>query len=268
MRSGTNLAFMGSNDAYWNMQYEDGGQTIFTYKSMYDPNPDVTTKTAMFREIGRPECLLIGVQHADIRALDSSSRLCGDCRAACASDPWLQGSLRRGDRGRRRTRARHADGLSGLHSPGARQCSSSGTAAEFDLEWRCHPPLRFERRTESVNASGGRNLRGLSSPGGGGRIIARVYSSPLCWDRSAPVDPRVQQFMRNALDDLTRPAAPAAVRGRPTRASRRSHLHRKPSIPASSDASSTAVATGVPRVKVRKSRGTVRRSARDGQPRT
>src|SRR5207249_4475868 len=69
LAAGTNLAFMGSNDAYWNVKYEDGEQTIFTYKSTYDPNPDPAQKTAMFREIGRPECLLIGGQHADIRAL-------------------------------------------------------------------------------------------------------------------------------------------------------------------------------------------------------
>src|SRR5205823_4481616 len=63
LAAGTNLAFMGSNDAYWHIKYEDGGRTIFGYKSMYDPNPDVADKTAMFREIGRPECLLMAVQH-------------------------------------------------------------------------------------------------------------------------------------------------------------------------------------------------------------
>src|SRR5439155_511162 len=35
---------------------------------------------------------------------------------------------------------------------------------------------------------------------------------PVASDRSAPTDPRVQRFMRNALDDLTRPEAPVAVR--------------------------------------------------------
>ena len=32
--------------------------------------------------------------------------------------------------------------------------------------------------------------------------------------RGVPVDPRLQQFMRNALDDLTRPAAPARFAAR------------------------------------------------------
>ena len=36
-------------------------------------------------------------------------------------------------------------------------------------------------------------------------------SVPVASDRSAPADPRVQQFVRNALDDLTRPAAPPVV---------------------------------------------------------
>src|SRR5207253_8802459 len=35
---------------------------------------------------------------------------------------------------------------------------------------------------------------------------------PVASDRSAPADPRAQQFMRHALDDLTRPEPPAAVR--------------------------------------------------------
>jgi hypothetical protein len=32
--------------------------------------------------------------------------------------------------------------------------------------------------------------------------------------RGVPVDPRLQQFMRNALDDLTRPSAPAGLTAR------------------------------------------------------
>jgi hypothetical protein len=32
--------------------------------------------------------------------------------------------------------------------------------------------------------------------------------------RGVPVDPRLQQFMRNALDDLTRPPAPARLTAR------------------------------------------------------
>jgi hypothetical protein len=204
---GTNLAFMGSNDAYWNMQYEDGGQTIFTYKSMYDPNPDVTKKTAMFREIGRPECLLEGVQHADFRALDHP--LDYTVTTAGASDPWLRGTgFLAGDRIAGVVGREH-DTLTGY--PG---CVKPGETVLFHYD------------------GGGVDLNGdairYTAPSG-----ARVFASgaqefswaldswrsddtlspatPVGSDRNAPVDTRVQQFMRNALDDLTRPAAPAAV---------------------------------------------------------
>src|SRR5579862_3714728 len=36
---GTNLAFIGSNDGYWVVRYEDDRHTIFSYKSTYDPAP-------------------------------------------------------------------------------------------------------------------------------------------------------------------------------------------------------------------------------------
>ena len=63
LAAGTNLAFMGSNDAYWNVRYADDNRTILSAKSLYDPNPVLREKTAMFREIGRPECMIMGVQH-------------------------------------------------------------------------------------------------------------------------------------------------------------------------------------------------------------
>ncbi|MGZ4129027.1 MAG: N,N-dimethylformamidase beta subunit family domain-containing protein, partial [Actinomycetota bacterium] len=92
---GTNLAFMGSNAAYWHIEYEDNGQTIFGYKSLYDPNPVLAQKTALWREIGRPECMLMAVQHQFItqtpHQLDYTD-------VAPATDPWLAGTdLKPGD---------------------------------------------------------------------------------------------------------------------------------------------------------------------------
>lgn len=61
---GVNLAFMGANDAYWQVRMEDAGRTVMSYKSLSDPNPDSLGKTAMFRELTPPryECGLIGIQ--------------------------------------------------------------------------------------------------------------------------------------------------------------------------------------------------------------
>jgi hypothetical protein len=203
--AGTNLAFMSSNDAYWNIRYEDGGRTILTYKSLYDPNPDVTQKTAMFREIGRPECLLEGLEHFGIikpttRALDYVVTADG------AADPWLADTgLHAGDTiagvvGREHDTASDYPG-----------CSHPGEVTLF----------HYDGNQDGVPGDATR----YTAPSG-----ARVFASgaqefswalddyraddttapamPIGADRTAPVDPRVQQFMRNTLDDLTRPQPP------------------------------------------------------------
>ena len=90
LAQGTNLAFMGSNDGYWRIKLEDGDSTIFGYKSLYDPTPALEDKTALFREIGRPECNLMGVLHQFLvplpYALDYAVTDAG------AADPWLAGT--------------------------------------------------------------------------------------------------------------------------------------------------------------------------------
>jgi hypothetical protein len=208
LAAGTNLAFMGSNDAYWNVQYEDGGQTIFTYKSMYDPNPDVATKTAMFREIGRPECLLEGVQHADIRVLDHP--LDYTVTSAGASDPWLAGTgFLAGDRIAGVVGREHdtLTGYPGCVKPGETvlfHYDGSGVDLNADA-------IRYTAPSGArVFASGAQQFSWALDSWRSDDMLAPA--TPVGSDRNAPVDPRVQQFMRNALDDLTRPAAPASVR--------------------------------------------------------
>jgi N,N-dimethylformamidase beta subunit-like protein len=208
LAAGTNLAFMGSNDAYWNIKYEDGGQTIFTYKSMYDPNPDVTTKTAMFREIGRPECLLLGVQHADIRVL--AHPLDYTVTSAGASDPWLAGTgFLAGDRIAGVVGREH-DTLTGF--PG---CAKPGETVLFHYDGGGvdvnGDAVRYTAPSGArVFASGAQQFSWALDSWRSDDTIAPA--TPVGSDRSAPVDARVQHFMRNALDDLTRPAAPTAVR--------------------------------------------------------
>jgi hypothetical protein len=203
--SGTNLAFMGANDAYWNVRYEDNSHTITTYKSLYDPNPDPTQKTALFREIGRPECLLEGVEHFGIirqtaRGLDYT------VTAGGASDPWLAGTgLQAGD-----TIAgvvgREHDTVSGY--PGCWHASEvvlfhydggqDGVPADATKYTAPSGARVFATGAQEFSlALDGYRADDTTAP-----------SIPVGTDRSAPVDPRIQQFMRNALDDLTRPQAP------------------------------------------------------------
>jgi hypothetical protein len=206
LAAGTNLAFTGSNDAYWNIRYEDEGQTIVTYKSLYDPNPDPAQKTAMFRELGRPECLLEGVQHADIRILDNP--LDYTVTAAGATDPWLAGTgLAAGDRIAGVVGREH-DALAPY--PG---CAHPGQTVLFHYDGAGDLPADAVKYTAPsgarVFASGAQEFSwALDGWRSDGTLAPPV---PVGSDRSAPADPRVQQFMRNALDDLTRPAAPVQV---------------------------------------------------------
>ena len=90
--AGVNLAFMGANAAYWHVRMQDGGRTIFTYKSTYDPEPNPAFKTAMFRELVPPryECELIGIQHQGV----GLNWRPGDytVQPAAFQTPWIRGT--------------------------------------------------------------------------------------------------------------------------------------------------------------------------------
>jgi hypothetical protein len=204
--SGTNLAFMGANQAYWNVRYEDGGTTIFSEKSLYDPNPDPTQKTAMFREIGRPECLLEGVQHTNFTVYDHP--LDYTVTDAGAADPWLAGTGL--------TAGSVIAGVVGReHDAFAPGCAPANTIVLFHYHGIVQPQdadaVRYTAPSGArVFSSGAYNLTLALDAYRSDDTLGRAF--PVGADRTVPVDPRVQQFMRNALDDLTRPAPPLLVR--------------------------------------------------------
>jgi hypothetical protein len=200
LAAGTNLAFVGSNIGYWVVRYEDGGSTIYTQKSLYDPNPVLSQKTAMFREIGRPECELMGVEHQDFPH-NYSGPLDFTVPDAAAADPWLagtglvRGSVVRGVVGR------EFDALAPWGG-----CMHPGTTVLF--HYQGSPGSQDADAVRFTAPSGARVFAA-----GAQRLSWALddYRSSLDASQPVPVDPRVQQFMRNALDDLTRPAAPAAA---------------------------------------------------------
>ncbi len=112
-----NLAFMGANDAYWQVVMENAGRTIMSYKSSDDPNPDPLARTTLFRAIGREECRLLGIQHQG-GLLDWAE---GDYSMVsdALGDPWLRetgfqpGDVVRG------VVSREADTIPGTFSPDA-----------------------------------------------------------------------------------------------------------------------------------------------------
>jgi len=205
LADGTNLAFMGANEAYWHIDYQDGGQTIFSYKSLYDPNPVISQKTAMWREIGTPECMLTGVEQQSIAALGHA--LDYTVTPAGAADPWLQGTGLQAGATIAGVVGREHDVI----NPWPDSCIHPGLAVLFHYDGhgadQNGDAVRFTAPSGArVFASGAMQFSWALDDWRSDGTIAPVPA--IDSDRVAPVDPRVQQFMRNALDDLTRPAAP------------------------------------------------------------
>jgi hypothetical protein len=195
--SGVNLAFMGANDAYWQVRLQDRGRTILAYKSMYDPNPNPALKTAMFRELIPPrlECTLIGIQHQGVGLYWHP----GDYTVAptAVDSPWVRGSgLRPGD-----------------VVPGVVSVESDTIPGDQSAASSCgHPLTVLFHRDNGGDKDGNADATVYTAPSG-----ARVFASgshQFAWaldDFSADpaeghgfADPRVQRFMANAFDDLTR----------------------------------------------------------------
>lgn len=62
--AGTHLAFMGANVAYWQSRLESNDRVLVVYKNpSIDPEPNPALKTDQFRNLGRAEQTLVGVQY-------------------------------------------------------------------------------------------------------------------------------------------------------------------------------------------------------------
>jgi hypothetical protein len=89
--AGVNVANMGANTAYWQVRFEDDEHTMVVYKSTADPIADPARKTLQFRDVGRPECELFGVQYNYSDAIDGIVRNYGVVNGAL-SNPWFAGT--------------------------------------------------------------------------------------------------------------------------------------------------------------------------------
>lgn len=195
---GVNLAFMGANAAYWQVEVGDVGRTIVAYKSMYDPNPNPALKTAMFRELIPPryECELIGIQHQGVTLYWQP----GDytVQPAAVDDPWLRG-----------TGFRAGSVIRGVVSIESDTIPGNQTAASS-----CgHRLTVFFHRELGGDKDGNADTTRYVAPSGA--IVLASGSHQFSWGldgfaqvaaHTPPlVDPRLQRFMRNALDAMTRP---------------------------------------------------------------
>ena len=205
---GTNLAFVGANIGFWQIRYDDNRRTLVEYRNAGpDPEPDPTLKTVMFRELGRPECQLLGVegivepgnQSIGIRDLAANP--------AALSDPWFAHT-----------------GIT----------STSSWPQLVGYEWdRIEPGCATPPLTDLFHVSGTPDYDGVRYTALSGARVFSAGTLRFSWGldpSGASASPPLQLFMRNALDDLTRPAAPLSVRVARARAGVRISVRRFPDL--------------------------------------
>jgi N,N-dimethylformamidase beta subunit-like, C-terminal len=201
LAAGTNLAFTNSNAAFWQVRYEDGGRTLVGYKhAAPDPVPDPALRTIQFRELGRPECALVGVMWFRIRE-HQTGPVDYTVTEAANGDPWFSGTGFKPGETVQDVVGNEWDSLA--EPPVPADCVKPGLTVFFHFGG---PP----QNADAIR---------YTAPSG-----ARVFASGaqrFSWSldtfntenagRTLPADTRLQQFTRNALADLTRPAPPASV---------------------------------------------------------
>jgi hypothetical protein len=188
-----NLAFMGANDAYWRMRYEDGGRTIAVYKSQDDPVGDPAQKTGLFRVVDSPECELIGIQHQggklDWQPADYT------VVASSLDHPWFSGT--------------GFDAGSVVHGVVGIE---TDTIPLWDSGASCgHQLTVFFHHEAGGDQLGNADAVAYTTPGGA--TVFASGSKRFDWGLADPpsvagrahglVDPRLQRFVRNMLDDLS-----------------------------------------------------------------
>ncbi len=186
--AGVNLMFLGGNDIYWQARYEDNGRTLVEYRSLTtDPDTDPATKTVRWTQLQppNPQCTLTGLDDLGGLRVDGDPPRDYSLVTSTLTDPWMANTG---------------------FAPGATLPDMVGY--EWDgIEPGCNtPPLTtfFHYSSALANADSTR----YTAPSG-----ATVYSTGSVQFADAldgwaghdlPPDPRVQQFIRNALTAMTK----------------------------------------------------------------
>ena len=208
--AGVNLAFMGANTGYWQIRYEDGRRTIVAYKESAqtdDPTTDRSQLTTRFALLtpSRDECQLEGVHFSDDDHGDGANRPYSLASGAL-SDPWMAATgFVAGDT---------LPWLVGYEFDHVRSGCGNPTVL---FHWEAPGGGQGADATRYTAASGARVFASGSMQfvwGLGGHGWDGWDPAPL-QPQVAP-DARLQQFMHNALDDLTRPAPPTSVQSAPS----------------------------------------------------
>jgi PKD repeat protein len=195
--SRVNLGFFGANIAYWQMRYEDKARTIVEYKSAaLDPQTKTALKTDQFRLLNpsRPECRLLGIQYQEGNWSVTGANFNRDyaVNETSLTDPWFnQTGFVEGD----------VLGMAVGYEWDSLTIGCASPLARVFFQYDGGSTLESAHATRYVAPSG-----------------ARVFATgSLAWiwqlddwfrtgDPSGHVaDRRLQQFTRNALDDLMTP---------------------------------------------------------------
>ena len=209
---GTNLAFLGANTAFWQVRYEDDDRIMVGYKEdadTEDPLRGTPQVTDLLRNVGLPECELLGVQ-----GVGAGLYNCPDytVQEAALDHPWMADTgFEAGDKiigciGHEWDRIRGPD------------CRPPGELTNF---------FHYEKGTSdrwivndqdadavSYEAPSGATVFSTGTLGYTWRIDPDPSWESTIWPLSRvkeykpevlDPDPRLQQFTRNALDDLRKP---------------------------------------------------------------
>lgn len=183
---GVNLAFMGSNTGYWQVRYEDRRRTIVSYKNGVDPVKDSMLATVRFRDLGKPECELLGVQ------FNGGSQPAGsipfDYSATAGILPWARGT--------------------GLNSESV---LSRVVGYEFDsVTPGCHVP----EPTVLFTLREGGNAQAVTYVARSGARVFASGSLEFAWGLDGGpqtvADPRLQAWMANYISAILRRRSPEA----------------------------------------------------------
>ncbi|MCB9011902.1 MAG: PKD domain-containing protein [Actinobacteria bacterium] len=204
---GVSLMFLGANIAYWQVRYADGGRTMIAYKeeAASDPEQSWSKKTDLFRNVGRPECQLLGIQY------DNSWKIDAQVRSYRVDDTglghrWMNGT--------------------GFN---ANEVVTDTVGYEWDfITPGCsHPPLTRFFEWDGTEIPGETlppaDAVGYTAPSG-----ARVFSAgslhftrgldswrSYTWIGGGPTNAKLQRFVRNVLNDMTStpPVVPPTPQG-------------------------------------------------------
>jgi VCBS repeat-containing protein len=219
--AGTNLFFAGANDAYWQVRYEDSScaddntvcgtvgdrRTMVIYKGPNegpdDPMPGTANDTSKFRELGRPECELQGgVQYGSWFPNDGYRDY--TTSAEGAADPWAAGTgLSNGSTISGLVGFEYDSFVPGCNVPGTPQILFSYQGPENDAQFDS-AAVKY-----TANGSGARVFSSGSEQWAWGLDSYRW--DPTLFTGIPATNPAVQQFTRNMLTDMQKPAAPAGV---------------------------------------------------------